>query len=202
MNITVNTQSSIRIESDKVYYFDPIEIKEERHDADFIFVTHEHFDHFSIDTIKNIEKEDTIYVIPDNMYQLLGGENVICLNPNETADVDGVHFETVPSYNNTKQFHPKDKENLGYIVTIENKRVYIMGDCDTNEDNLKVNADIILIPIGGKYTFDYKEATDYINQVKPELVIPTHYGGIVGKKDDGEKFKELIDKDINVEIKL
>lgn len=46
-NISINARSSIRIEGTKVIYFDPFKITEEKHDADIIFVTHEHYDHFS-----------------------------------------------------------------------------------------------------------------------------------------------------------
>ena len=51
MKISINAHSSIRVESDKIIYFDPFQIKEENHDADIIFITHDHFDHFSIEDI-------------------------------------------------------------------------------------------------------------------------------------------------------
>ena len=119
MKISVNAQSSIRIETDKVIYFDPFQIKEERHDADIIFITHDHYDHFSIEDITRVEKEDTVYVIPDAMYNLLGGENVITLYPNEKAMVEEYEVLTIPSYNREKQFHSKDKGYLGYVIKIE-----------------------------------------------------------------------------------
>lgn len=202
MKISVNAQSSIKIESDKIVYFDPFKIENETHDADIIFVTHDHFDHFSIEDIKKIEKEDTVYVIPDSMYNLLGGENVITLYPYEKTLVEGYEVETIPSYNANKDFHTKEKGYLAYIVTIDGKRIYVCGDCDQNEDNKKVKCDICFVPIGGHYTMDYVEAAKYINELKPNVVIPTHYGDIVGDKLDGERFKELIDKDIKVEIYL
>lgn len=202
MKISVNAQSSIKIESDKIVYFDPFKIENETHDADIIFVTHDHFDHFSIEDIKKIEKEDTVYVIPDSMYNLLGGENVITLYPYEKTLVEGYEVETIPSYNANKDFHTKEKGYLAYIVTIDGERIYVCGDCDQNEDNKKVKCDICFVPIGGHYTIDYVEAAKYINELKPNVVIPTHYGDIVGDKMDGERFKELIDKDIKVELYL
>jgi phosphoribosyl 1,2-cyclic phosphodiesterase len=44
--ISVNTQSSIKINGDKIIYFDPFKIEKETHDADIIFFTHEHYDHY------------------------------------------------------------------------------------------------------------------------------------------------------------
>ena len=56
MKIDVNTQSSIKITDDKVIYIDPYKIDEELHDADFIFITHDHYDHFDVKSINNIKK--------------------------------------------------------------------------------------------------------------------------------------------------
>ena len=39
---------------------------------------------------------------------------------------------------------------------------------------------------------DYKEAAEYANKIKAKIVIPTHYGSIVGEKEDGERFKKLV----------
>ncbi|MBR4470458.1 MAG: MBL fold metallo-hydrolase [Erysipelotrichaceae bacterium] len=202
MKISINAHSSIRVESDKVIYFDPFQISEESHDADIIFVTHDHFDHFSIEDIKKIEKDDTVYVIPDCMYNLLGGENVITVLPGEMTVVEGYETEVIPSYNPDKPFHPIDKGYVGYIVTVEGKRIFVAGDADINEDNMKVKCDIALLPIGGKYTMDYKEAAKLANILKPELVIPTHYGSVAGDKEDGLRFKELVDPEIKVELKV
>ena len=202
MKIEVNAQSSIKIISDKIIYFDPFQIEKENHDADIIFITHDHYDHFSIEDIKKIEKEDTVYVIPDCMYNLLGGENVVVVNSGEKVNVEGYEVVVVPSYNREKQFHPKEKGYVGYIVEIEGQRVYVSGDCDVNDDMKNIRCDIALIPIGGHYTMDYKEAAEYINSIRPKKVIPTHYGGIVGKKEDGENFSQLIDNDIEVELLL
>ncbi len=202
MEITINCHSSIRIVSDKVMYFDPFKIEEETHDADIIFITHDHYDHFSVEDITKVEKEDTVYVIPECMYNLLGGENVVTVRPNEKNIVEGYEVYSIPSYNVRSSFHPKDKGYVGYVVTIEGKRVYVAGDCDMNEDNSRLNCDIALVPVGGKYTMDCREAAELINRMRPELAIPTHYGDITGSPDDGEKFRSLVDSNIDVEIKI
>ena len=202
MEISVNCNSSIRIASDKVIYFDPFRIENEIHDADIIFITHDHFDHFSIEDITKIEKEDTVYVIPDCMYNLLGGENVVIINPNEKTIIEGYEVYVVPSYNIHSGFHPKEKGYVGYVVTIEGKRIYVAGDTDMNDDNRMVRCDIALIPVGGKYTMDYREAAELINHMKPSTAIPTHYGDVAGSKEDGINFSKLIDKDIEVVIKI
>ncbi|MBQ2583502.1 MAG: MBL fold metallo-hydrolase, partial [Erysipelotrichaceae bacterium] len=141
-------------------------------------------------------------VIPECMYNLLGGENVFVVQPKEKTVVEGLDVYAVPSYNLNKPFHPLDKGYVGYLVRIEDKAVYVAGDCDMNEDNRKIRCDIALIPVGGKYTMDYRQAAELVDHIRPETAIPTHYGSIVGEKDSGERFKELVDKQIKVELKI
>ena len=63
-NIEVFTQNSIRIKTEKGnIYFDPFHMTEEPHDADFIFVTHDHYDHFSPEDIDKVSCEKTILII-------------------------------------------------------------------------------------------------------------------------------------------
>lgn len=84
-------------------------------------------------------------------------------------------------------------------------RYYVSGDTDVNEDIEKVQCDVAMLPIGGFYTMDKKQAADYAAKLKLKAVIPTHYGSIVGNRTDGRDFqKELegLDSGIQVELKL
>ena len=98
------------------------------------------------------------------------------------------------------EFWESAKYYVGYNVFLDGKYYYIMGDTDKTDEALQVKADICFVPIGGTYTMDYQEAADYINEVKPSVAIPIHYGMITGDIDLGEKFKEKVDKDIEVDI--
>ncbi|MDE6663545.1 MAG: MBL fold metallo-hydrolase [Lachnospiraceae bacterium] len=210
-NITVNTQSSIRIEGSKILYFDPFKIEADRHDADMIFITHEHYDHFEPESIMKLKKENTILVAPESMKkqvlstQGLTSDNCVFYNPNETHEQGDITIETIPAYNKLKPFHPKSKKWQGYVVKMDDIRYYVAGDTDVNEDIKKVQCDVAIIPIGGHYTMDKKQAAEYIAGLKPKAVIPTHYGSIVGDKADGQAFKtdvERLDGGIQVEIRL
>ncbi|MBO4863211.1 MAG: MBL fold metallo-hydrolase [Eubacterium sp.] len=204
--ITVNAQNSIRIDAGKVIYIDPFEIKESNNDADYIFITHDHYDHFSPESIEKIIKADTVIVVPEPMAKKLdkkvNAAETILVKPDQTYQTKDFSFETVKAYNNMKPFHVKGAGWVGYILIIDGQRVYIAGDTDATKDAEEVKCDIALIPIGGFYTMNYKEAAELINKIKPRFVIPTHYGKVVGKPTDGEDFKELVDDDIIVEIKL
>ena len=80
--ISINTQSSIRINDQKIIYFDPFKIEKESHDADLIFITHDHYDHLDMDSINKIKKDDTIMVIPDSIKDKVNFKNLITVSPN------------------------------------------------------------------------------------------------------------------------
>ena len=195
-NITINCQSSIRINVNKIIYFDPFKIENEVHDADLIFITHDHFDHLDINSINNIKKDNTIIVIPESIKDKVNFKNIITVNPNNNYIIDNFKVETTPSYNRNKDFHKKENNYVGYIITINNERIYISGDTDFIDELKTIKCDIALIPIGGTYTMDYLEAAKFINYIKPKVTIPTHYKTIVGTLENGLEFKELLDKDI------
>ena len=206
--IRLFTQNSIRIESDAgIIYVDPFKMNEEPHDADFVLLTHNHYDHFSPEDILKVCKESSVMIVPENMESEAGEltdsvDMIYTVEPDLKKNVNGLELETIPAYNNSKSFHPKSAGWVGYILTIDGKRVYIAGDTDMTEDNRKVKCDVAMIPIGGTYTMDAMQAAQLINEIKPDIAIPTHYGSVVGSTEDADTFKEQINSDIEVEIKM
>lgn len=206
-NITVNDQSSIRINGEHIIYFDPFNIKAASHDAAVIFFTHSHYDHFSPADFQKVSNENTIYVAPKDMERDLRkakipADKVITMEPGEKGRILNLEVEAVPSYNLMKPFHLKKNGWLGYVVTVNDTRIYVCGDMDATSEGKTVKCDIVLVPIGGKFTMNVKEAASFVNEIRPKVAIPTHYGSIVGNKDDGQKFAGLVDNDIQVVIKL
>ena len=198
--IEINCHSSIKIMKGIIIYFDPFRINEEKHDADLILITHDHYDHYSPEDIKKVIKKDTIIVAPKTINELNNKENITFVEPNQTYNINGYKIDTIPAYNISKHFHPKENNWIGYIIEIDGLKYYIAGDTDIIPENQQIKCDVALIPIGGTYTMDYKEASELINIIKPKIAIPTHYGSIVGDITDGEKFKKLIDNTIDVQI--
>ncbi len=203
--ITINTHSSIRIESDRIIYIDPFGIGELKGDADFVFITHDHFDHFDELSLKNIINEHTIFVVPNTMREKLLEMNVPwgqleAMLPDEKIEIDGLPVEAVAAYNTVKPYHPKLCRWIGYVITFGDERVYIAGDTDLTDEVQAVKCDIAMIPCGGTYTMDPAEAAKLVNTIRPKVAIPTHYGTVVGSKQDGEKFKSMVDKGIEVKI--
>ena len=207
-NIEVFIQNSIRIRSRVgVIYIDPFQMKEEPKEADFVLITHDHYDHFSPEDIGKVSKADTILVVPEKMAakaQEVSGmvRKIETVKPSVYREMGGLEFETVPAYNTLKPFHPKSAEWVGYILRIDGKRIYIAGDTDATKEAKAVKCDIALVPIGGTYTMDAKKAAELINTIRPDVAIPVHYGHIVGKPGDGEIFAENVMEPIKVEFKI
>ena len=205
--VQVITHSCIKITGEKTIYFDPFQLKAEPHDADIVFVTHEHHDHYSPEDVRKVLKPETILVIPavlaSKVRELgLAEAKITTVKAGDAVTVGGLPVEVVAAYNLTKQFHPKAKGWVGYIVTLNQKRYYVSGDVDYNEAIAQVKCDVAIIPVGGTYTFNPQEAAEYINQLKPQVAVPTHYGSLVGKKTDGDTFAKLVQPPVKVVTKL
>lgn len=196
-NIDVLCHSSIKIDKEKVIYIDPFKIDTNYNDADIIFITHDHYDHYSEEDIDKVKKEDTIIVAPEELLTKLlrkgiRKDYIITVEQNKEYMTEGIKFETISAYNTNKQFHPKENGWVGYIIEIKGIRYYIAGDTDITEENKKVKCDVAFVPVGGTYTMDFKEAAGLINEIKPKIAVPIHYGSIVGTNQDATDFVRLL----------
>lgn len=204
MNIELNAQSSVKIVTDKIIYFDPFRL--EKYDkADIIFITHSHYDHYSEEDLLKIKKDSTIIVVTSdlvNKAKELGFNSVIKVEPNKEYEVSGIRFRTIPAYNIDKNYHKREYNWVGYIVEIEEKKIYVAGDTDLTSEAKGVKCDIAFIPIGGTYTMNVDESVKLVKEIKPsKYVVPYHYKTIVGSAEDAIRFKEKLDIDVNLLMK-
>ena len=200
-NVEVLYHSSIKIKDNKIMYIDPFKIDKDYNDADIVFITHDHFDHYSEEDIDKVINENTTIIIPEELLTKLlrKGINrnaIITVEPNKNYMVQGIKFETIPAYNTNKTFHPKENDWVGYIITLDGIRYYIAGDTDITEENRKVKCDVAFVPVGGTYTMNYSEAAELVNIIKPKIAVPIHYGSIVGTKQDATNFIKLLHSSI------
>ena len=200
-NIEVLYHSSIKISKNKVIYIDPFKINKDYRDADIIFITHDHYDHYSEEDINKIRKNNTIIVTPTDLLSKVQEsgfekEQIITVEPNKKYVIDEIKFETIPSYNINKKFHPKENCWVGYIIEIDNFKYYIAGDTDITPENKNVICDVAFVPVGGTYTMDCIEAAKLVNEIKPKYAVPIHYGSIVGTEQDAIDFVNSLDDTI------
>lgn len=196
-NIEVLCHSSIRLNKEKIIYIDPFKIDKNYNDADIIFITHDHYDHYSEEDIDKVKKDETVIIIPKDLLTKTSKKgfkqnNIITVMPNEKYIVEGINFTTVPAYNINKKFHPKESKWIGYIIELQGNNYYIAGDTDVTEESKKVKCDVAFVPVGGTFTMDFKEAASLINEIKPKIAIPIHYGSIVGTEQNAVDFIKLL----------
>jgi L-ascorbate metabolism protein UlaG (beta-lactamase superfamily) len=187
-----------RIEGEKVIYFDPYQITATV-PADIIFISHEHYDHCSVEDIQKILKNDTVIVTDSSSAGNLSGD-IRVVKPGDRLIIDTVPVEVVPSYNVDKTFHPKASGMLGFIVTIDGVRIYHAGDTDFIPEMKDIHADIALLPVSGTYVMTAEEAAEAALTIKPVVVIPMHFGCIVGSEADAKLFAEKLKGKIKVKI--
>lgn len=188
------------IAGDKTIYIDPYQLskaQQNRNDADILLISHNHFDHLSMDDIKNVlGKKTSIVAAKECVDQLkgAGAAEIKEVAPGDRMTVQGVSIEAVAAYNINKKFHPKADRKVGFVITAGNMRIYHTGDTDDIPEMSSVKPDIALVPVSGTYVMTAEEAAGAVNEkIKPsKLAIPMHYGAIVGNDQDAARFKQLV----------
>jgi len=194
--------AGFEFKNNKTIYIDPFQIKTEDK-ADVILLTHSHYDHCSINDIRKIIKEDTMIItVPDCQSKIAPiadrVKNITLVKPGDKLKISALDLEVVPAYNIGKMFHPKEQEWVGFILTLNDLRIYYAGDTDLIPEMDDIKADVALLPVGGSYTMNAEEAAEACKKINPRIAIPMHYGSVVGSNSDAEKFKELC----NAEVKI
>jgi len=192
-----------KIKNEKIIYFDPYQIFPQE-PADLILISHEHFDHCSISDLRKIVKSSTVVIAAvecKNKLKEIEKEinRIIYLTPGQRIAVNAVIIEAIAAYNVNKfyspgiPFHPQADKKIGFVVTFHKLRIYHAGDTDLiPEMRMLKNIDIAFLPVSGTYVMTAEEAAKAVEEIKPRVAIPMHYGTIVGSKADANRFKELI----------
>ncbi len=200
------------IKNSKVIYIDPFNIKEGSEKADLILLTHSHYDHCSIADINKIIQDGTKIIFPADCQSKIAKMKIpvkmVITEPGQELELGSIKISTLPAYNINKSFHPKDEGWIGYLIKLNDVLIYHAGDTDIipemqiltghNQANKKL---IALLPVGGRFTMNPEEAFEAAKIIKPSLVIPMHYGAIVGTEEDAREFSDFC-KDENIPVKI
>lgn len=189
-NIRWLGHDSFRIDDQgKQIYIDPWKLSAKAVKADYILVTHSHYDHFSKEDIDKIKTDGTKIIGPADVAKELG-KNTVAMSPNQEITIDRLKIKAIPAYNINKKYHPRANNWVGYVITLsDGTSIYHAGDTDFIPEMKSLKVDIALLPVSGTYVMTADEAIQAANTFQPKIVIPMHYGTIVGSEKDAERFK-------------
>ena len=126
--------------------------------SDLVLVTHSHSDHSNTDA--------------------LAGEPFIISGPGE-YEVRGISIQGIDTYHDAVRGRERGRNTI-YRLVLEDITLLHLGDFGENEmrdETLEAagDVDILMIPVGGKYTLDAAAAAKVVKQIEPRVVIPMHY---------------------------
>jgi len=189
-NLTWFGHSSFMVKDGKTgesfYFLDPFDFKKTPNTkASAIFITHAHYDHWSPNDIRKVITDTTSVVGVKGCDKLsLSSGQFTLVYPNQTFITSGIRVKTIPAYNmkpDRVTYHPRENQWVGYVFEFNGGRVYHAGDTDFIPDmkTLK-DIDVAMLPIGGTYTMDVREAIEAANTIKAKVTIPIHYKRLLG----------------------
>jgi L-ascorbate metabolism protein UlaG (beta-lactamase superfamily) len=166
--------------------------------ADLVLITHEHGDHFNLDTLAAVVGENTKLITNPAVYDKLPAQmqaKATKMANGETGETMGMTIEAIPAHNITEErmnFHPKGRDN-GYVLTVDGMRIYISGDTeDVPEMRALKNIDLAFICMNLPFTMDVDAAASAVAEFKPTYVYPYHYRGRDNGTQDPAEFAKAV----------
>lgn len=194
MKITWLGHSSFKIQIDNFFvyidpYLDPFST-EKYEKADMILVSHWHYSHCTVESVKRIRKDETvIFGTREASSQMESCQTVYA---GQKFDItDQIRLEIIKAVS-SKRNH-KDTDMIGFILKLDGKTIYYASDTEFNS-GVPLNPTIAIVPVGGSTTMTAIEAARFVDIIKPVTAIPCHYGKLEGTVDDAIEFKKIVEK--------
>jgi L-ascorbate metabolism protein UlaG (beta-lactamase superfamily) len=145
--------------------------------ADYILITHEHFDHCDKKAIADLERSGTQLIANPNSARMIG-KGTVMKNGDHMQLSDDIRIDAVPAYNMTPghtQYHPKGRDN-GYVLTLDGFRIYIAGDTeDIGEMKELKDIDVAFLPVNQPFTMTPQQIRQAALMIHPKVLFPYHY---------------------------
>lgn len=188
--VTFFKQSSIRIRRAGVeIHVDPWGVDGESQ-ADYILLTHPHYDAFSEDDIARVRGPATVVVAPASMKkQLEDGDHF--LRPGDLVQLESIDVLAVPAFNRERRFHPREQGWLGYVFTVGGVTYYHAGDTDFLDSMYDIRCDVAFLPCDADTTMSPEDAAAAGAACGARIVVPVHWGGASGSRDEAARLVNL-----------
>lgn len=163
--------------------------------ADIVLITHSHYDHLDRAAIDLLTDRNSL-IVCDKTSSEAFESGCIVMTPGMSSDPRPyVHIEAIAAYNTSKehlQFHPREREDCGYVLTIGDTRIYIAGDTEpTPEMEALKDIDIAFLPVNQPYTMTVDQAIEAVKTLRPAIFYPYHFGEVEEKTDINRLAREL-----------
>lgn len=195
--VTWFRQSSVRIRRGGLeIHVDPWGIGEEG-EADYILLTHPHYDTFSEEAIAHVRGLNTVVLAPLSMKKQMGDVDHY-LRPGDLLQMDRIDILAVPAHNERKKYHLPQAGWLGYVFTIEGVTYYHAGHTDFLDSMYGIRCDVAFFPCCSDYTMGPEEAAKAGEACGASVIVPIHWGDQVGRPEDAERVRDAFSGEVRI----
>jgi len=195
--VTWFRQSSIRIRRNGIeIHVDPWGVTEESQ-ADYILLTHPHYDNFSEEDIARVRGPETVVMAPASMKKQLGEADHF-LHPGDLLQLENLDVLATPAHNQDRKFHPVGSEWLGYVFTVGGVTYYHAGHTDFLNSMSGIRCDVAFLPCCSDYTMGPEEAARAGEACGASVIVPIHWSPHEDDPFPRERIAELFPGTIQI----
>ena len=158
--------------------------------ADYILLTHPHYDNFSEEDIAKVRGSETVIVAPVGMRKQLTDTDHL-LRPGDLIQLQGVDILAVPAHNHTRKFHPAESGWLGYVFSLDAVTYYHSGHTDPVGSMAGIRCDVALIPCCSDYTMGPEDAVKVAETCGASVLVPLHWEENPDGRKEVDEMKDL-----------
>ena len=172
--VTWFRHSSLRIRRAGLeIHVDPWGVTEES-EADYVLLTHPHYDNFSEEDLDRVRGQDTVVVAPSTMKKQVGEVDHF-VRPGDLIQLDRIDILAVPAHNQDRRFHPPDAGWVGYVFSLGGVTFYHSGHTDFLNSMEAIRCDVAFLPCCSDYTLSPREAALAGEACGASVLVPLHW---------------------------
>ncbi|MDT8340963.1 MAG: MBL fold metallo-hydrolase [Longimicrobiales bacterium] len=165
--------------------------------ADYILLTHPHYDNFSEDDIQRLRTPETVLIAPAGMKKQLTDVDHY-LRAGDMLQLRDFDVLALPAYNEHRRFHPAESGWLGYVFTVGDVTYYHAGDTDPLDAMSAVRCDVAFLPVDERYTMGPEGAAEAARACDARVVVPIHWPENGQDRGPAEELTRLLPEKVRI----